>query len=73
MESESVGKMVEILPVRLEHDLSVLDYEKVTSNRYRSILQAENRFYHEYDQRHLSSHRQQLLLRTVKQFLTVKT
>ncbi|MFR2689685.1 MAG: glycosyltransferase, partial [Enterococcus faecium] len=27
-------KMVEILPVRLEHDLSVLDYEKVTSNRY---------------------------------------
>ncbi|REA90507.1 glycosyl transferase family 2, partial [Staphylococcus pseudintermedius] len=27
---------------------------------------------HEYDQRHLSSHRRQLLLRTAKQFLTVK-
>lgn len=66
-------KTVEILPVRMEHDLSVLDYEKVSSNRYRSILQAENRFYHEYDQRHLSSHRRQLLLRTAKQFLTVKT
>ena len=69
---DQLEKTVEILPVRMEHDLSVLDYEKVSSNRYRSILQAENRFYHEYDQRHLSSHRRQLLLRTAKQFLTVK-
>ena len=65
-------KKVAVLPQKIEHDLSVLDYTKVNVNRYRSILQAETLFYQNYDQGLLKKHRKQLLLRTAKQFLTVK-
>lgn len=65
-------KKIEILPIRLEHDLSVLNYEKVSTTRYESILAAETKFYREYDQIHWKKHRKQLLLRSIKQFLTVK-
>ncbi|WP_165003186.1 MULTISPECIES: glycosyltransferase [unclassified Enterococcus] len=66
------GKKVEVLPVRLEHELSVMDYANVTTKRYHSILTAENQFYQKYDHSHWPDHRRQLLLRTFKQFLTVK-
>ena len=65
-------KTVFILPEKMEHDLSVLDYQKVSGTRYQSILKAENTFYQNYDKEMLPRHRKQLLLRTVKQFLTVR-
>lgn len=63
---------VTILPARLNHELSVLDYSKMTATRYASILQAERLFYTKYDQIQLKRHRQQLALRTAKQFIKVK-
>ncbi|EOA3382576.1 glycosyltransferase [Enterococcus hirae] len=65
-------KTVFILPEKMEHDLSVLDYQKVSVTRYQSILKAEKNFYQNYDKEMLPRHRKQLLLRTVKQFLTVR-
>lgn len=65
-------KTVFILPEKMKHDLSVLDYQKVSVTRYQSILKAEKTFYQNYDKEMLPRHRKQLLLRTVKQFLTVR-
>lgn len=65
-------KTVFILPEKMEHDLSVLDYQKVSVTRYQSILKAEKTFYQNYDKEMLPRHRKQLLFRTVKQFLTVR-
>lgn len=65
-------KTVFILPEKMEHDLSVLDYQKISVTRYQSILKAEKTFYQNYDKEMLPRHRKQLLLRTVKQFLTVR-
>ena len=65
-------KTVFILPEKMEHDLSVVDYQKVSVTRYQSILKAEKTFYQNYDKEMLPRHRKQLLLRTVKQFLTVR-
>lgn len=65
-------KTVFILPEKMEHDLSVLDYQNVSVTRYQSILKAEKTFYQNYDKEMLPCHRKQLLLRTVKQFLTVR-
>ncbi|EMF0307003.1 glycosyltransferase [Enterococcus hirae] len=65
-------KTIFILPEKMEHDLSVLDYQKVSVTRYQSILKAEKTFYQNYDKEMLPRHRKQLLLRTVKQFLTVR-
>ena len=65
-------KSVFVLSEQMEHDLSVLDYKKVSVSRYQSILKAENQFYQNYDKEMLTQHRKQLFLRTIKQFLTVK-
>ena len=65
-------KSVFVLSEQMEHDLSVLDYKKVSVSRYQSILKAENQFYQTYDKEMLTQHRKQLFLRTIKQFLTVK-
>ena len=65
-------KEILVLDIRIEHDLSVLDYKKVSTERYRSILNAEDNFYQGYDRVHLRQHRKQLILRTIKQFLTIK-
>ncbi|MFK4567190.1 glycosyl transferase family 2 [Enterococcus sp. UD-01] len=67
-----MGIKVKVLPERLTHDLSVLDYEKVSIKRYESIIQAETLFYQEYDREKLSAHKRQLFLRTIKQFLRVR-
>lgn len=56
----------------LIHDLSVLHYETMSARRYRSILNGESLFYKNYDKNHFAAHKKQLLLRSVKQFLTVK-
>jgi GT2 family glycosyltransferase len=67
-----MGVKVKVLPEYLSHDLSVLDYEKVSIKRYESIIQAETLFYQQYDQEKLGAHKRQLFLRTIKQFLRVK-
>ncbi|MGX7244034.1 glycosyltransferase [Enterococcus quebecensis] len=65
-------KKVCVLDYHLEHDLSVLDYRRVNSQRYESIIRAETLFYQKYDQDKLLVHRKHLFLRTIKQFLRVK-
>lgn len=63
---------VAILNTHLLHDLSVFNYDKVSSVRYQSILTAESRYYTFYETKWLATHRKQLLKRMAKQFLTVK-
>lgn len=65
-------KKIEVLNFELNHDLSVLDYRKVSDKRYDSIIHAETLFYTKYDQSKLNSHKKQLLLRTIKQFFCVR-
>ncbi|MTD42435.1 glycosyltransferase [Erwinia sp. CPCC 100877] len=67
-----MGIKIKVLPERLSHDLSVLDYEQVSAKRYESIIRAETLFYQQYDQEKLSAHKKQLFLRTIKQFFCVK-
>jgi GT2 family glycosyltransferase len=66
------NEKIYVLPVHFEHELSVLDYKTMSIERYRSITEAENLFYQKYDTDHLKKHKQQLVLRTVKHFLTVR-
>ncbi|MHC5373447.1 glycosyltransferase family protein [Enterococcus sp. LJL120] len=66
------GYTVEILDSQLQHQLSVLDYSKVSNQRYQSILTAEANYYQQYQQELLPNHKKQLLKRLVKQFIKVK-
>lgn len=66
------NKGIQVMSVKVTHDLSVLNYKKVTTERYRSILNAENHFYRFYNQSHFQKYRKQLILRALKQFLTVR-
>lgn len=63
---------IEVLDKTLAHDLSVLDYSKVSLARYESILSAERLFYQKYDRSKLAAHTKHLVKRVVKQFLTVR-
>lgn len=63
---------IEVLDMTLAHDLSVLDYSKVSLERYESIITAERLFYQTYDKNMLTVHTKHLIKRTIKQFLTVK-
>lgn len=56
---------------RLQHELSVLDYQQVSASRYRSILQGETHYYQNYQKAQWPFYRRHLLLRCLKQFLTV--
>lgn len=66
------GKAVAVSQEKMTHDLSVLHYQRVSTSRYQSILAGETLFYQQYDRELLPRHRQQLLRRWMKQFLTVK-
>lgn len=66
------GKMVYVLDVILEHELSVMDYSRVSLKRYQSILDAEFNFYQNYKKELYPSYRTQLVKRFLKQVLTVK-
>lgn len=61
-----------ILEDTLQHQLSVLDYENVSTQRYQNILAAEHLYYAKYDKDFASTHKKQLIKRVFKQFLTVK-
>lgn len=63
---------IEVLPLKIKHDLSVLNYSTMSHSRYQSIISAETVFYQKYDTENFSRHKKQLLLRTLKQFMTMK-
>lgn len=65
-------KEIEVLPICLEHDLSVLHYQTITMERYQSILAAEARYYTEVEIEKKQRHLQQLQRRTIKQFFSVR-
>lgn len=65
-------KLVCVLESKLQHELSVMHYESMTTKRYQSILQAENNYYQNYETQQLDNHRKQLLKRTLKQWVKVK-
>lgn len=65
-------KMYIVLNQIIEHDLSVLDYNKVSQTRYESIVKAESLYYRNYNKEKLDLHRKHLNKRVLKQFLTVK-
>ena len=63
---------ISVLPQRLKHDLSVLDYSRVSVQRYESIISAETLFYTVYDREKRELHIRHLRKRLLKQFLLVK-
>lgn len=65
-------KKVFVLEATLEHDLSVLHYQDLSVDRYCAILHAENLFYQKYATTLWSQFQRQLLLRSIKQLLTIK-
>jgi len=66
------GYKVFVLNVYLEHELSVMDYSRVSLDRYKSIIDSEINFYRNYKKDLYSSYRIQLAKRLLKQILTVK-
>jgi GT2 family glycosyltransferase len=66
------GYKVRLLDVILEHELSVMDYSRVSLARYQSILESEIKFFKNYQQDLYKSYRMQMAKRFLKQVLTVK-
>jgi GT2 family glycosyltransferase len=66
------GNKVMVLNTTLEHELSVMDYSRVSLERYKSIIDSEMNFYLNYKKDLYSSYRTQLGKRFLKQVLTVK-
>lgn len=65
------GYKVIVLDTTLEHELSVMDYSRVTLERYKSIIASEFNYYKNYKKDLYSQFRVQLAKRFVKQILTV--
>lgn len=68
----SRGYYASVLEVDLNHDLSVMDYNNVSFNRYKSILDSEILFYREYKKDLFKVYKLQLCKRLLKQLLVVK-
>lgn len=66
------GYQVFVLNTILQHELSVMDYSRVSLKRYQSILDSEILFYKEYKTELLPSYKTQLVKRLLKQVLLVK-
>ena len=66
------GYKVWVLEATLEHELSVMDYSRVSFKRYKSILESEIRFYQNYRRDLYNPYKTQLAKRFLKQILTVK-
>ncbi len=66
------GRKVWMLKAVLEHELSVMDYSRVSLSRYQSILASEINFYQNYKKDLLPAYRMQLAKRFLKQVVTVK-
>jgi GT2 family glycosyltransferase len=63
---------VRLLNVSLEHELSVMDYSRVSLARYKSIMESERKFFRDYEQDLYKAYKIQLAKRFLKQILTVK-
>lgn len=66
------GWKVYIQDITLNHDLSVMDYNSISLNRYKSILDSEVLFYSTYKKELQKEYKQQLLKRLLKQLVVVK-
>jgi GT2 family glycosyltransferase len=66
------GGKVWLMDVTLDHELSVMDYSRISLKRYQSILDSEMNFYKNYKRDLSSAYRKQLAKRFLKQVLTVK-
>jgi GT2 family glycosyltransferase len=66
------GYKVWLLDVTLEHELSVMDYSRVSLRRYQSILDSEMIFFKNYKKDLYPAYRIQLVKRFLKQVVTVK-
>jgi GT2 family glycosyltransferase len=66
------GSKVLLLEATLDHELSVMDYSRISLTRYQSILDSEINFYKNYKRDLVSAYRKQLTKRFLKQVLTVK-
>jgi GT2 family glycosyltransferase len=66
------GRKVWVLETVLNHELSVMDYSRVSLQRYQSILNAEINFYKNYKKDLLPAYKIQLIKRFCKQLLLVK-
>jgi GT2 family glycosyltransferase len=66
------GYKVRLLNVALEHELSVMDYNRVSFTRYKSILESEMKFFKNYHHELYHSYRLQLVKRFLKQVIKVK-
>lgn len=63
---------VYVLDTTLQHELSVMDYNSISLDRYKSILNSEVKFYRDYKTDLFPEFRKQLLKRILKQLLLVK-
>lgn len=66
------GNKVWLLDAALEHELSVMDYSRVSLARYKSIIESEIKFYKNYKQELFQAYKIQLAKRFLKQIITVK-
>ncbi|KIO66311.1 hypothetical protein B4064_2274 [Caldibacillus thermoamylovorans] len=66
------GYCVQVIDEKIEHDLSVMDYSKVSLERYKIIANAERNFYQKYKTSMFNSYKKQLIKRLLKQILLVK-
>ncbi|WP_261806919.1 glycosyl transferase family 2 [Lapidilactobacillus luobeiensis] len=64
-------KAVKVLSLTFQHDLSVLNYKKMSHGRFDSILAGEVLYYTKYRTKFLARYKRQLLKRAIKLFLTV--
>ncbi|MGI8385416.1 glycosyltransferase [Robertmurraya sp. P23] len=66
------GYKVLVLEASLNHELSVLDYSRVSLERYRSILDTEIYYFKNYKNELLPAYKIQLMKRLLKQVAVVK-
>jgi GT2 family glycosyltransferase len=66
------GYKVLVLEASLDHELSVLDYSRVSLERYQSILDTEIYYFKNYKKDLLPAYRIQLMKRLLKQIVVVK-
>ncbi|WP_042462520.1 glycosyltransferase [Neobacillus dielmonensis] len=66
------GFKVWLWEISLNHELSVMDYSRVSLKRYQSILESEINFYKNFKKDLYPFYRKQLVKRLIKQVLLVK-
>ncbi|MDT1957616.1 glycosyltransferase [Carnobacterium divergens] len=65
-------KAVMVAHSKLQHELSILNFEQININRYRSILDSESSFYKNYKPNLLKPYKKHLLIQGLKQSIVIK-